>query len=74
MCSQSFYHLANISTFQHTYSQFTYSVSDVIRIRSALRSDHEGHPYSGGDPGMHPAATQENSTGPGLSTVFGQEE
>lgn len=45
MCSQWFHHLAAVSTFQRAYSQLTHSVSGVIRIHSALRSNHERHPY-----------------------------
>ena len=50
------YHLAKISKFQSSYSQFTYQVSDTIRTLSASRSSLESHPYSRGDPGVQPAA------------------
>ena len=72
MCTLNpLYHLAKISKFQHAYSQFTYQVANAIRILSASRSNLERHPYSRGDPGMQPAAVQETSMGPGLSTIYG---
>jgi len=64
------YHLAKITKFQCAYSQFTYRVSDAIKILSASRSNLERHPYSRGDPGVQPTATQENSTGSQLSTIY----
>ena len=65
------YHLAKTSQFQRAYSQFTYRVSDVIRILSASRSNLERCLHSRGDPDVHPAAMQKSSTGPGLSTIYG---
>ena len=70
MCTISpLYHLVRISKFSMLL--ITYQESVVARTLSASRSNLERHPYSRGDPGMQPAAMQESSTGPGLSTIYG---
>lgn len=65
------YHLVKITKFQTTYSQFSYQVSDAIKILSTSRSNLERHPYPRGDPGMQRAALQESSASPGLPAMYG---
>ena len=63
------YHLAKISKFRMLL--ITYRESVAARNLSASSSDPGRRPYSRGDPGVPPAAVQESSTGPGLSTIYG---
>lgn len=65
------YHLVKITKFQSTYSQFTYQVSDAIKILSTSRSNLTRHPYPRGDPGVQHTALQESSASPGLPTMYG---
>ena len=70
MCAiNPLYHLAKISKFSMLL--ITYRECVAVRTLSTSRSNLERHPYSRGDPGVQPAAMQESSTGPGLSTIYG---
>lgn len=60
-------HLSKISKFRCAYSQFTYWVSDPIRLPSASRSNLERYFCWRGGPGVQPLPCRKAQQAPGCS-------